>query len=350
MTYRSGDYRYGGEGRYRDERWRERNAGRDYGRGDYRGREFHYGDDERGFFDRAGDEVRSWFGDEEAERRRERDRLRYEREQGWRGRGERDYGYYGSDYDRTSGRYPKGDYGQGIARETFGRPGGMPADTWGGSGFGGDYSRGRRFDRVDVGSTGTHGVHPMSSPDGDVYGAGYGATAYGYRSSAREAAMMGRYGGAGAGTPYDRNYSEWRSRQIDSLDRDYDEYRREHQSMFDKEFAGWREKRQSQRQSMERVDEHMEVVGSDGLHVGTVDCVKGDRIILTKSDEAAGGRHHSIPCGWIESVDDKVTINKSAEEARREWRDAENSRALFEREDQGSEGPHVLGRSFSGTY
>lgn len=348
MTHGSGDYRYGAEGRYRDERWRERNAGRDDRRGDYRGRGFEYGDEDRGFFDRAGDEVRSWFGDEDAERRRERDRLHYEREQGWSGRGERDYGYYGSDYDRSSDRYPKGDYGQGVARETYGRPGGTPADTWGGSGFGGDSSRGR-FDRVDVGSTGTHGAHPMTSPDGDAHGAGYGATAYGYSSSAREAAIMGRHGG-GAAAPYDRNYSEWRSRQIESLDRDYEEYRREHQSRFEQEFAGWREKRQGQRRSMQRVEEHMEVVGSDGLHVGTVDCVKGDRIVLTKSDEAAGGRHHSIPCGWIESVDEKVTINKSAEEAQREWRDADNGRAGFEREDQESEGPHVLNRSFSGTY
>ncbi|HEY1144856.1 MAG TPA: DUF2171 domain-containing protein [Allosphingosinicella sp.] len=329
MTYGSGDYRYGGEGRYRDERWRERSSRRDYGRGgDYRGRETDYGDQDRGFFDRAGDEVRSWFGDDEAERRRERDRLRYEREQGWSSQGDRDYGYYGSDYDRTSSRYPRSDYGS--------------------SGFGTDYGRGRRFDRVDVGSTGTHGAHPMSSPEGGAYGAGYGATAYGgYGSSAREAAMQGRYG---AGALSDRHYSEWRNRQIESLDRDYDEYRREHQSRFEREFGDWRTKRQGQRQSMQRVQEHMEVVGSDGAHVGTVDDVKGDRIILTKSDEAAGGRHHSIPCGWIESVDDKVTINKSAEEARREWRDAENSRALFEREDQGSEGPHVLGRSFSGTY
>jgi hypothetical protein len=45
-----------------------------------------------------------------------------------------------------------------------------------------------------------------------------------------------------------------------------------------------------------------------------------------------------------------VTVNKSAEEARRAWKDEENSRALFEREDQGSEGPHMLNRSFSGTY
>ena len=29
--------------------------------------------DERGFFERAGDEISSWFGDDEAERRREMD-------------------------------------------------------------------------------------------------------------------------------------------------------------------------------------------------------------------------------------------------------------------------------------
>src|SRR5215813_12147849 len=43
-------------------------------------RERHYGD--RGFVERAGDEVRSWFGDEEAERRRHRDE--FERERGYR--------------------------------------------------------------------------------------------------------------------------------------------------------------------------------------------------------------------------------------------------------------------------
>ena len=32
------------------------------------------------------------------------------------------------------------------------------------------------------------------------------------------------------------------------------------------------------------IREHMEVIGADGAHVGTVDCVKGDRIVLTKLD------------------------------------------------------------------
>jgi hypothetical protein len=101
---------------------------------------------------------------------------------------------------------------------------------------------------------------------------------------------------------------------------------------------------------MNRVAEQMEVIGSDGQHIGTVDKVRGDRIILTKNDENAGGIHHSIPCSWIENVEDKVTVNKTAQEAMNAWRDEERNRALFEREDQGSEGPHMLNRSFSGTY
>ena len=35
-------------------------------------------DEDRGFFERAGDEVASWFGDEEAERRRREDVRRFE--------------------------------------------------------------------------------------------------------------------------------------------------------------------------------------------------------------------------------------------------------------------------------
>ena len=36
-----------------------------------------------------------------------------------------------------------------------------------------------------------------------------------------------------------------------------------------------------------QIHEHMEIKGSDGQHVGTVDRVEGDRIKLTKSDKAA---------------------------------------------------------------
>ena len=95
----------------------------------------------------------------------------------------------------------------------------------------------------------------------------------------------------------------------------------------------------------------MEVVGSDEQHVGTVDRVAGDRIILTKSDPEAGGAHHSLMCTNVDRVEgDKVFLDLTAEQSKQAWRDESRSRALFEREDQGRAGPGILDRSFSGTY
>ena len=71
------------------------------------------------------------------------------------------------------------------------------------------------------------------------------------------------------------------------------------------------------------IREHMEVLGSDGEHVGTVDCLKGeDRIVLTKSDPKSGGRHHIIPLAWVERVDAKVHLNKSTSDAMKQWQAA----------------------------
>ena len=184
-----------------------------------------YDYDDRGFIARAGDEVRSWFGDDDAERRREAD-ARYD---------ERSYGNAG---DR----------------------------------------------------------------------------AFGSRTS----------------NPHDDHYHSWRSTQIAALDRDYDEYRNENRSKFENEFSSWRTERQGQRSSLSQVAEHMEVVGSDDSHVGTVDKVKGDRILLTKNDRDAGGVHHSIPSRWIKTVDGKVTLSKSADEAKAAWKEEERNSAMFD--------------------
>lgn len=232
-------------------------------RGDYGRQPQGYDYDDRGFLARAGDEVRSWFGDEDAERRREMD----------------------SRYDE---RY------------------------------------------------------------------------YNQQQHHRDA-----------------DYHNWRSGQIAALDRDYDEYRSENRSKFENEFSSWRSNRQTQRQSLDKVKEHAEVVGSDGSHVGTVDKVRGDRILLTKNDADAGGQHHSIPSSWIQSVEDKkVTLSKTADEAKRQWRDEEQNQALFRYGDNnrdrqsgqhgqtgqtgqygqtgtsqtGDQGNTNLNRSFSGTY
>ncbi len=227
-SYASDGRRWEDVGRYRhqdDDNYRDRYAGQTSDR--YRnqpsarrddGRSTQgYDYDDRGFLARAGDEVRSWFGDEDAERRREMD----------------------SRYDE-------------------------------------------------------------------------------------------RYYNQQGGNRHDDDYRSWRSGQIAGLDRDYDEYRQENRSRFENEFSTWRTQRQTQRDSLNQVREHAEVVGSDGSHVGTVDKVRGDRILLTKNDADAGGQHHSIPSRWIDKVEDnKVTLSKTADEAKKHWRDEENNQAMF---------------------
>ncbi len=68
------------------------------------------------------------------------------------------------------------------------------------------------------------------------------------------------------------------------------------------------------------IQEHMEIVGSDGEHVGTVDRLDGQRIKLTRTDPAAGGEHHFIHLDSVESVDaGKVRLNRTGAQARDEW-------------------------------
>jgi len=69
-----------------------------------------------------------------------------------------------------------------------------------------------------------------------------------------------------------------------------------------------------------QIREHMEVVGSDGEHVGTVDGLgPGDTVKLTRTDEAAGGEHHMIPLEWVASVDQVVRLNLTGAHARERW-------------------------------
>ena len=74
-----------------------------------------------------------------------------------------------------------------------------------------------------------------------------------------------------------------------------------------------------------RIKEHMEVIGADGVHVGTVDHVEGDRIKLTKKDSGAQieqaegsheGHHHYISVGLVADVEgDKVRLSATGANA-----------------------------------
>ena len=61
------------------------------------------------------------------------------------------------------------------------------------------------------------------------------------------------------------------------------------------------------------IREHMEVIGADGVHVGTVDRVEGKRIKLTKADSGEGsheGHHHYIDIGLVADVEgDRVRLS-----------------------------------------
>lgn len=266
---------------------------------------------DRGFFERAGDEVASWFGDEEAERRRREDMRNRGEDDSW-GR-QRSFGDDDNlRFDRQA-RYRDEGYRRPYTGRSFGR---RPS--------GGDNERYRPM-------TGDYGRSASRDWDED-----------------RRSSFTGM-ASTSAGSQHDPHYSEWRRRQVEALDRDYDEYRRENQSRFENEFSDWRTTRQGKRQMLGNVREHMSVVGSDDEQIGTVDCVRGDRIVLTKND-SEDGRHHAISCSQVDRVEaDRVILDQPAAEAKRRFQNEDRSSFFREDEDRDN-GPHILNRAFSGTY
>jgi hypothetical protein len=53
---------------------------------------------------------------------------------------------------------------------------------------------------------------------------------------------------------------------------------------------------------LSQIEPHAEIIGADGVHVGTLDEIVGDRLKLTKMD-SADGRHHYIHVGLIAGVE-----------------------------------------------
>jgi hypothetical protein len=316
--------------------------------------------------------------------------------------GENYYSRQGQDYGdlRSGGRsYPSG-YGQtggGSYRET-------QHQQYGGRSHDDDHQSGRYQAQGSDRYRPMTGEASRSSNEQGRQGSGFGAQdfrseQYGRQDFSQDqdrdrgqrgqgSGFMGAAAGAassmfgGARSTHDEHYQSWRQRQIEELDRDYDEYRREHQSRFENEFHGFRQQRQTKRQMLQSIREHFEVVDESGQHIGTVDKVRGDKIIMTKNDPEAGGVHRSFTCSLLERVEDnKVYLSGSkdsirsrlTEEQDDQYRSQSSSSssgggimgALFgsseDRSEQTSsqqqgvgqhsgEGPHVLDRSFSGTY
>ena len=78
---------------------------------------------------------------------------------------------------------------------------------------------------------------------------------------------------------------------------------------------------------LSRIREHMEIIGADGVHVGTVDQVDGERIKLIKADSGShSGHHHYVSVGLVADIEgDKIRLSANGDNA-----------VLLEEEEDGS--------------
>jgi hypothetical protein len=71
--------------------------------------------------------------------------------------------------------------------------------------------------------------------------------------------------------------------------------------------------------SLSAIKEHAEVIGADGVHVGTVDRVEGGRIKLTRADSGLGshkGHHHYVSHVLVAGIEGgKVRLSANADVA-----------------------------------
>lgn len=63
--------------------------------------------------------------------------------------------------------------------------------------------------------------------------------------------------------------------------------------------------------------EHMEVIGADGVHIGTIDKIEGKRIKLTKKDSGSHTHHHHyLSTGLVSGIDgNKVRLSANGDAA-----------------------------------
>jgi hypothetical protein len=250
-------------------------------------------EDERGFFERAGEEIRSWFSDDD-DRGPGRDYER-DRSSGWSGSGSswdrdrnegrggmsrrpgggwssspnRDFGggSYGRDRDVGQGRMSR-DFDD---RSSFGgmAQGGRSSGSfdhenergYGASRSGSDWRSTSQQDRSRMGGYGGQGASRSDRDQGrSGHAQSWGEANRGQSSSwdrNRErdqndesfgygSAMGGTLGGFGNqtfGSSQDDHYRSWRDRQMSELDRDYDDYCREREQQFHSDFDSWRRSR-----------------------------------------------------------------------------------------------------------
>ena len=257
-----GGTEYGADERNRD-RWRERDE-RSGWRGEHRGRE-----EDRGFLERAGEEIRSWFGDDD-DRRRGRDFERgsgHLREQQQRfGRG----GWGGQDWERErsrggdmseqrsgfGGMAQSGVSGRGDWEHRDRDYGGSHRDRFG-EGRSQRSGRGEEFVRGGWGGQRSdRGGHAQSWGEANR---GESGESIGYSEFG---GTLGGFGNQRFASSQDELYRRWRDRQMEQLDREYEDYCRDCEQKFHQDFDSWRRSRQTQGQGPTKDSDELILGGS----------------------------------------------------------------------------------------
>lgn len=67
------------------------------------------------------------------------------------------------------------------------------------------------------------------------------------------------------------------------------------------------------------IGEHADIIGADGVHVGTVDRIEGERIKLTRADSGGAGyggghesHHHYVPMSLVAGIEEDGRVRLSA--------------------------------------
>jgi hypothetical protein len=66
-----------------------------------------------------------------------------------------------------------------------------------------------------------------------------------------------------------------------------------------------------------KIKPHMPIVCSENGQFAVVDHLEGTNVIKVAKDKE--GRHHYIPLNWVTSVDTKVHVDRTGDQATREW-------------------------------
>jgi hypothetical protein len=282
-------------GGYNEDRSRDRWRDDDRERPSWRSGSQHTNEreDERGFFERAGDEVRSWFSDDDNDRR-DRDFGRNMQRSSW-------------DRDQNRGFSSEPSRGRDFGREDRSSFGGMAQGGYGRSS--GQFGRDRDQGRERFGQPSQSRSYPQSWGEANRGQSNWDRS----RESDRDRGMshlgygdfggsLGGFGNQRFGSSQDDHYRSWRDRQMAQLDQDYDDYCREREQQFNQDFDSWRSTRQGQASTSSASSSDLGATPNAGVGT-TTSSVTG----TSGSGSAIGGQ----PMGSPEASDATTGVGSS---------------------------------------